>query len=166
MLRDVHRPAKTGALANLAQMNDRVGVARDVALVQRPLDQPVERRLVRGDQQHAADPAGVVHVVGHRRGVLPVALAEQVAGDPLRVFPQNLMVDVVEQLELDRVARAGRPARSRRPPPAARRGRNCRRRRRSTALSRRPNSACHWCQASKSRSARVTRRPCWSNTCR
>ena len=48
---------------------------------------------------------------------------------------------------------AGRPARCRRPPPAARRGRNCRRRKRSTALSRRPISACHSCQASKSRSA-------------
>ena len=54
---------------------------------------------------------------------------------------------------------AGRPARCRRPPPAARRGRSCRRRRRSKSPSRRASSACQSCQASKSRSRRVTRRP-------
>ncbi len=35
---------------------------------------------------------------------LPEMLPEQVAGDPLGVLAQNLMVDVLEQLDLDRVA--------------------------------------------------------------
>ena len=48
---------------------------------------------------------GIVHVPGRRLGIAAKVLAEQIAGDPFRVLSQNLMVDVVEQLELDRVAR-------------------------------------------------------------
>ena len=60
--RDVHGAAKSRPLANLAQVDYRVGVGEHVALVQRPLDQAVERRLLRSDQQHAADPGRVVNV--------------------------------------------------------------------------------------------------------
>ena len=55
MLADVHRAAEMRPLADLAQVDHRAGVGQQVALVQRPLDQAVQRRLVRRVQQHAAD---------------------------------------------------------------------------------------------------------------
>ena len=48
MLADVHCPAEVRPVADLAQVDHRAGVGQQVALIQRPLDQAVQRRLVRG----------------------------------------------------------------------------------------------------------------------
>ena len=104
VLANDHRAAEAGALAEFSQVDHRVGVGQQVAFVQRPLDQAVQRRLVRRVQQQAADPTRVVGVRGDASALPAVVLAEQVPGNPLGVFPQDLVVDVLEQLDLHRVA--------------------------------------------------------------
>ena len=46
----------------------------------------------------------VVGVPLDRVGVGPIVLPKQVAGDPGGILPQDLVIDVFEQLELDRFA--------------------------------------------------------------
>ena len=48
--------------------------------------------------------AGIVDVAGRFLGVAAIGFAKQVAGDPFGVFAQDLVIDVFEQVELNRFA--------------------------------------------------------------
>ncbi len=133
VLADVHRPAEAGPFADLAEVDDRVGVGQQVAFVQRALDQAVERGLVRRVEQQAADRAGIVDVPRPRRRRFRDSARGTSRGRPIRRPCGG------SGGRCTRIARSApsrwrdRPARCRRSPPGGRRGRNCRRRRRSCA---------------------------------
>ena len=56
---------------------------------------------MRGQQQHGANLVAVIAVPLDHLGVRAKRLAEQVARDPIGILPQDLMVDVFDELELD-----------------------------------------------------------------
>jgi hypothetical protein len=97
----VQRATKAGPLPNLPHVDHRVGVGKQIAFIQGALDEGFQHAFGRGDQHHAGDLPRIVKVRCRLGGAAPVVLAEQVAGYPLGIFAQNLMIYVFQQLHLD-----------------------------------------------------------------
>ena len=135
MFRDVHGAAELRAVADFAEVDDGVRVREHVAFDERAFDQPVQRRLVRGDQQHAADLCRIVNVPGDRRGVGPIMFAEQVAARPTRRLCGESGDRCTRTIRTAPNRSADRPARCHRRPPAPHPARNCRRKTRSWRLA-------------------------------
>ena len=104
MLGDVQGAGHAEAVADLAHQDDRVRVREHVARLDGTGEQVVEQRLVARQQQQAADLRVVVGVRRHLGLVHSVLLTQHVTGDPLRLLPQDLVVHVVEDVHLERVA--------------------------------------------------------------
>ncbi len=166
MFAHVHRPAKVHPFADLAQVDDRVGVGQQIALVQRPLDQAVERGFRGSVEQHAADRLRIVGVARPRRRHSRDNARGKGPAQPTR-RPCAGSDDKYTRTARSAPNRwADRPARCRRSPPVARRGRSCGRKRRWWRSACGPVPPCQSCQASKSMSCRVTRRPRELKMCR
>ena len=56
-------------------------------------------------EQYAADLLRIVNVGGDQLGVAAVVLAKQVPRHPFRILAKDLVIDVLEKLQLNRLAR-------------------------------------------------------------
>ena len=104
MLGDVQGPAHLAVAFCFAHQQNRVRVREDIPAIEPPPDQVLEQHFMRGVQQQRRHLLVVVQMLLNRVGVRAKIFAEQVAGDPIGLFVQNLVVDVLKHVELKRVA--------------------------------------------------------------
>ena len=97
-------PAQPAVVARAAHQDDRVGVGEDVPLADRLRQQLVEHDLRRGVEIQAADVPVVVAMGEHLGLEGPVFLPQPLARGPFVLLAQDVVVDVLEEVELDRVA--------------------------------------------------------------
>src|SRR5205809_602990 len=103
VLGDVEGAAESAGFPGPAEEDDRVGVGEDVPLVDRQRQQVVEHDMGRRVEVEAADPAMVVGMGGDAVGVGAKLLAEELPGGPLILLAEDLVIEILEELELDRL---------------------------------------------------------------
>ena len=97
-------PGPAGPSPGPAHQDDRVGVGEDVPLADRLGHQVVEQDVGRRVEVEAADATGGRSDAPSTLGSFgAVLLAEELAGGPLVLLAEDLVVEVLEELELDRV---------------------------------------------------------------
>ncbi len=74
------------------------------AFFQRSRNQIIKHRLLRRIQRQAGNLARIVAVPGHFIRIATEILAKQISGDPVRIFAQDLMINVIKQLKLNGIA--------------------------------------------------------------
>ena len=100
----MQRPLHAVPLANLAHQNDRVRIAKLISTFNRTVNQVVQSDFMRGIQQHRGELLMIISMFHHPLFIGTKIHAKQISRNPIMVFVQDLMIDIVEQLKLKRIA--------------------------------------------------------------
>src|SRR5262249_8528941 len=87
-----------------AHEDDGIRVGEDVPLADRLVHQVIEQHVGRGVEVEAAQGVMVVAMGQDARLAGAIALAEELSGGPLVLLAEDLVIEVLEELELDRLA--------------------------------------------------------------
>ena len=103
VLGDVERAPHPPIQPGFPHQDDCVGVGEDVATIEAAADEVVEQDFVGRVEEQGGDVAVVVEMLLDSIGVDAEVLAKQVAGHPIGLLVQNLVIDVLEHVELERI---------------------------------------------------------------
>ena len=103
MLGDIERPALPTFLTSASHQDNRTCVCEDVALAQWLPDQVVEQDVGGCVEVKASDLMRVIGMGLDLGNVGAEVFPEEFSGSPIVFFAKNVMVEVLEKLELDRL---------------------------------------------------------------